>query len=443
MKREFGPNPFTETHTEIPFGGHAIEPANVKIESPTQSITLNSLWDGVSGVRKTTDAEILNKWKVGKMRVAGSAKLTEFLHGGFPEGAVSIITSSEGNGKSEFVKAQIVQAREERRPIVIYSGENTDGDYLSRIIADTAGYYGLIDVCDDIPGVPMEQQGTHKEPATWVVESLRNYYAPYMRSFEISIGSDGDADTKGIQQMRETMIETCTRAKMAGLKKPVFVIDNLATIVDLGGYDFGLDTNSKQSFACSILKEVAREYGCIVILVAHARKPQGGDKVASLVSSNPNDEISGSGNVKNYAGLILQMARDAEDPTSKIRIVRVCKNRLFGELDYDGFRLDWDFETGRYYDEGDIDGQHGLFRKYEWRKEIKKSITTSRYELTKALKLEEKAKEKALNKEKLDADTRRAREQKRKEEAEVQEMSKRADMLKKRARAEKTIAELG
>ena len=408
-----------------------------------EPVTIDNLWDGVSGVTKTTDAEILNKWQVKKMRVAGSDKLSQFLHGGLPEGGTTIITSSEGNGKSEFVKAQIVQAREECRPIVLYSGENTDGDYLSRIIADTAGHFGLVDVSECEPGIPIEQQETHKEPAEWVKDSLKRYYEPYIRSFEVSVGADGDADIKGIHQMRKTMIETCERTKMAKLKSPVFVIDNLATIVDLGGYDYGLDTNSKQSFACSVLKEVARIYSCIVILVAHARKPQGGEKLVSLINNNPNDEISGSGNVKNYASVILNMTRDAEEPTSKIRIVRVCKNRLFGELDYEGFRLDWDFDTGRYFDEGDIDGQHGLFRRYTWRTIIEKSTSISRYELSKSTVIEDKLKEKALAREKLHANERRIREQRRREEAEVQEMSKQADLLKRRARAEKTIAELG
>ena len=82
----------------------------------------------------------------------------------------------------------------------------------------------------------------------------------------------------------------------------------------------------------------------MVLLVAHRRK--------NSVSRDSNDEVFGSGDITNYAGVILNYERSADLPEEKRRAT-VTKNRLFGKLELEGYILDYEERSKRIYGQGD------------------------------------------------------------------------------------------
>ena len=123
----------------------------------------------------------------------------------------------------------------------------------------------------------------------------------------------------------------------------VVLIDNLMTAIEIdGGQVF--DRYDRQSKFIDGLRTLAVRYDLVVLLVAHRRK--------NSVSRDSNDEVFGSGDITNYAGVILNYERSADLPEEKRRAT-VTKNRLFGKLELEGYILDYEERSKRIYGQGD------------------------------------------------------------------------------------------
>ena len=79
-----------------------------------------------------------------------------------------------------------------------------------------------------------------------------------------------------------------------------------------------------------------------------------------------NDEISGSGDITNLAGITLSYNRGSKEEREKgivsedQRKLIVAKNRLFGKINLDGILLDYDERSKRIFGKGDdLDYQYG------------------------------------------------------------------------------------
>ena len=109
------------------------------------------------------------------------------------------------------------------------------------------------------------------------------------------------------------------------------------------------------------LTQIALQFDVLVILIAHRRK--------NAFSTDANDEISGSGDITNLAGITLSYDRGSKedyengmDDTQRKLIV--AKNRLFGKINLKGITLSYDEKSKRIYGAKD-----DLHKKYGWLKD--------------------------------------------------------------------------
>ena len=110
------------------------------------------------------------------------------------------------------------------------------------------------------------------------------------------------------------------------------------------------------------LTEIALRYNVLILLVAHRRK--------NSFSTDANDEISGSGDITNLAGVTLSYDRGSKEDIEKglmgkeSRKLIVAKNRLFGKLNLEGIVLEYDEKSKRIFSNAEE-----LNRRYGWEKE--------------------------------------------------------------------------
>jgi RecA-family ATPase len=132
------------------------------------------------------------------------------------------------------------------------------------------------------------------------------------------------------------------------------------TAIDLC-IDVNSDKYERQSIFVRKLAILARRFNACIILVAHRRKSNG-------YSDDSNDEISGSGDITNLAGVVLSYDRlskkDLENGrgNSNDRKLILAKNRLFGTIDTEGQILHYDPKSKRIYgDDDNKDLDFGIF----------------------------------------------------------------------------------
>ena len=134
----------------------------------------------------------------------------------------------------------------------------------------------------------------------------------------------------------------------------VVLIDNLMTAIDL---DCDIESNKweKQSKFVKKLTRLALQYNVLILLVAHRRKSQG--------TLDINDEISGSGDITNLAGVVISYDRNDDENIRAERLLRLTKSRLIGKLDFNGIPLSYDERTKRIFGESD-----DLYKDFSWKK---------------------------------------------------------------------------
>ena len=101
------------------------------------------------------------------------------------------------------------------------------------------------------------------------------------------------------------------------------------------------DKWEKQSKFVKKLVKIALQYDVLILLVAHRRKSQG--------TTDINDEISGSGDITNLAGVVMSYDRNTDSNVTAERLLKVVKSRLIGKLNFEGIPLDYDERTKRIF----------------------------------------------------------------------------------------------
>ena len=121
----------------------------------------------------------------------------------------------------------------------------------------------------------------------------------------------------------------------------------------------GSDKYDRQGRFVRELTKIAIRYDVLILLVAHRRK--------NVSLSDANDEISGSGDITNLAGVTLCYDRgdkkndiDTGFMTEEQRKLIVAKNRLFGKIDLKGILINYDEKSKRIYGpKDDVNVQFG------------------------------------------------------------------------------------
>ena len=112
------------------------------------------------------------------------------------------------------------------------------------------------------------------------------------------------------------------------------------------------------------LAAIAVQFDVLILLVAHRRK--------NAFGGDANDEVSGSGDITNLAGITLGYDRGTKDEVEKglmledQRKLIVAKNRLFGKTNTAGFILSYDEKSKRIYGKrDDVNRRFGWETEYE------------------------------------------------------------------------------
>lgn len=274
----------------------------------------------------------------------GIADEDRLLYGGLPLGFVHIIAGKRGDGKSTLASQIIVKAIESGYKCFVYSGELLEGNFKAWMNFQIAGSKNII-----------ENQNYGSSPYRFITNSNQEMIDDWLdgKCFIYDSLSQSNED--------ENLIAT-TEEMIRRYDVKVILIDNLMTAIHLDR-DSERDKFERQGKFVRKLSRLAIAYDVAILLVAHMRK--------GTMSDDVNDEISGSADITNLAGVVLSYNRFSEKEIAEgvasfaDRKLITSKNRLFGKLNMRGIKLSFDEKSLRIYGEHD-DVNHD----YGWKKEV-------------------------------------------------------------------------
>ena len=297
----------------------------------------NAIFVPIKKIISLADVKPVNIYDIEKLKT-GISEVDKLLYGGIPYGMLCVIAGKRGDGKSTFAGHILTNALEEGKKIFAYSGELPNHLFKAWLDFQIAGPHHLRDINSQI--VLSEQ--TQK--------LIDNWYSEKAFLYDNSIVEDDEKDD---------LLDLIEKIIMQHDVK-VILIDNLMTamyIDDVRGYD-KYDLQGK--FVRKLTK-IAMKHDVIILLVAHRRK--------NAFGNDSNDEISGSADITNLAGVVMSYDRPSMDEIEKgivnedQRRLIISKNRLFGKVNLKGFILDYDEKSKRIYGKND-----DVYRQFGWDK---------------------------------------------------------------------------
>lgn len=271
-------------------------------------------------------------FKIPKLKT-GIAALDRLLYGGLPFGFVHIVAGKRGDGKSTLASQILANAKEQGYGVVAYSGELMNSNFMAWMDFQVAGPQNIV-----------ENRNPDGTPHWFITnsnqEKINAWYGGDCLIYDDSI-VEGDEKEDLIKTVEDAICQY-------GIK--VVLIDNLMTAMDLDVAP-GTDKYEGQSRFVKRLARLARRYEALILLVAHRRK--------NGFTTDANDEISGSADITNLAGIVVSYDRDKDSESMFDRRLIVAKNRLFGKLNYDGYLLHFNEKSKRIY--GDLDDVNKQF----------------------------------------------------------------------------------
>ena len=289
----------------------------------------------VNKVLSLADVENVNIFELQKLKT-GLKELDDTLYGGIPFGIVCLVAGKRGDGKSTLTSQIMGQAIEQGYNTFAYSGELPNYLYKSWFDFQIAGRNHITENNKD---------GRINRFITNPNQKLINdWYREKAFIYDNRIVEDDE---------QEDLLKTITQAIMQyGIK--VILIDNLMTAMYIDEKQ-GSDKYDQQGRFVRALTKIALQYDCLILLVAHRRK--------NSFTTDANDEVSGSGDITNLAGMVLSYDRGTEKEglSPDQRKLIIAKNRLFGKINLNGIVLDYDEKSKRIYSNDDE-----LIREYGW-----------------------------------------------------------------------------
>lgn len=292
----------------------------------------NSVLIPVKRVIPLADVEAVNIYELPKLKT-GIAELDNTLYGGLPFGMVCVIAGKRGDGKSTFASQILANAIDQEYTVFAYSGELPNYLFKNWIDFQIAGRNHIIENQTDIGTVNRFITNKNQE----LVDSW------YRERAFIYDGRIIDTDEK------EDLLGSLEQAILQyGIK--VVLIDNLMTAMYIDEKQ-GSDKYEQQGAFVRELTKLAIKYDCLILLVAHKRK--------NSFTKDANDEVGGSGDITNLAGITMSYDRGTDQEFNKgimsedQRKLIVAKNRLFGKINLKGIILNYDEKSKRVYGDGD------------------------------------------------------------------------------------------
>lgn len=249
----------------------------------------------------------------------GIRSIDKTLTGGLPFGYMNILTGKRGEGKSTEGSMLIKAALENGYNCFIYSGEMKKGDVRKWLDFQIAGRQRVIaeNKCD--------YEVYKLSPQN--IQAIGDWYRDQAYIYDTSVVVE---QQKNLLEVIETYI------KQFGCR--FILIDNLMTAIDLT--DIGSEKFERQELLCKRLARMAQKYNALILLIAHKRK--------STFSADENEDVLGSSEITNLAGIIMSYGRD-KDINEDERLLKITKNRLTGRCDFDGVICGYDDASKRIY----------------------------------------------------------------------------------------------
>lgn len=302
----------------------------------------NAVMVPVKRVIPLADVETVNIYELPKLKT-GISELDRTLYGGLPFGTVCLLSGKRGDGKSTVGSQIIASAIDQGYSAFTYSGELPNYLYKSWFDFQIAGRNHII-----------ENKNEFGEINRFISKSnqslINEWYRDRAYIYDSRIIEDDE---------HENLIKTVIRAIMQyGVK--VVMIDNLMSAMYIDEKR-GTDKYEQQGEFVNKLSKIAVRYDVLFILVVHRRK--------NAISQDINDEVSGSGDITNLAGITLGYDRGSKDEIDKgvmdetQRKLTIGKNRLFGKTNLSGIILSYDEKSKRVYGaKDDVNRQFGWDR---------------------------------------------------------------------------------
>lgn len=280
----------------------------------------------INKVLSLADVKDVNIFELAKLKT-GLKELDDTLYGGIPFGIVCLIAGKRGDGKSTLTSQIMGQAIEQGYTTFAYSGELPNYLYKSWFDFQIAGRNHITENKKD--------GHISRFITTPNQELINNWYREKAFIYDSRIIEDDEP---------EDLLKTIIRAiKQYGVR--VILIDNLMTAMYIDEKQ-GSDKYDQQGRFVRELTKIALQYDCLILLVAHRRK--------NSFTTDANDEVSGSGDITNLAGMVLSYDRGNKTDfdkgmTENQRKLIISKNRLFGKINLNGILLDYDEKSKRIY----------------------------------------------------------------------------------------------
>lgn len=299
----------------------------------------NAIYVPVKRVIPLAEVEDVNIYELPKVRT-GVHELDKMLYGGLPFGMVCLISGKRGEGKSTFASQVLAHVINQGYATFAYSGELPNYLYKSWFDFQVAGRHHIIENQSEYGGINRFITRANQVLINdWYREKAFIYDNRIIESDE-----------------KEDLLKSIEKSiQQYGVK--VVLIDNLMTAMYIDEQR-GSDRYEQQGQFVRNLCKLAIQYNCLILLVAHQRK--------NSFTTDINDEVSGSGDITNLAGLTLGYNRGTKEEmdkgivTEEQRKLIVAKNRLFGKINLNGIILSYDERSKRIYGlKDDLDYQFG------------------------------------------------------------------------------------
>jgi len=265
----------------------------------------------------------------------GFSPLDNMLGGGFRGTSLNILTGVPGSGKSTIINQILAGAILEGNKAFLYSGELPEEDLMFWFNRTVANDYHI-------------EEKTSKKGKKYIdiTDYSWNLISKWLKGKFKIYGSNSRANKENILSVIEYL----------SINQDVkfFVLDNLMTF-DIGESD---KQYQQQKQLCLSLKQLAKKYKLVILLVAHPKKPAKGEK--------PNMyDISGASEIVGSADTVLRIERNKKDEDEETKII-VLKNR-WGGITNRAFNIYFNEYRKRFYtnqEELTVDYGYDLNKKF-------------------------------------------------------------------------------
>lgn len=287
----------------------------------------NAIFVPINKIIELAEVEPINIFDIKKLET-GISQVDKLLYGGIPYGMLCVIAGKRGDGKSTFAGHILTHALKNGEKIFAYSGELPNHLFKAWLDFQIAGSQHLRD------------ENSQVYLSTQTQGSINNWYRGRAFLYDNSIVEDDE---------KENLLNLLEKTIMQHDVK-VILIDNLMTAMYIDDLR-STDKYDMQGKFVRKLTQIAMKHDVVILLVAHRRKNNYG--------SDSNDEISGSADITNLAGLVMSYDRGTNEEINngfikeEQRRLIISKNRLFGKINTRGYILNYDEKSKRIYGLGD------------------------------------------------------------------------------------------